>query len=127
MTPGANQRLSRLILIFTLLTLAIPLGGVSHAFCIYNKSDRSWYVDEVQGDSVRDPFAPKISPGNKKCCDWDDKDCNVSGERNAMLVFDVKSSFSSSGADVLCSGVTISADGAFSIMGSDGQYYCNIH
>ena len=122
-----NHSTTITIIFISLISLWVFYSGAAHAFCIYNKSDRSWYVDQVQGDSVRNPFAPKISPGDDECCDWDDSDCNTSKSRHARVVFDVKSSLSSGGAMVACSGVTIPADGEFSIRGSGGQYYCQIH
>ena len=128
MFSKANQKQALTIAAFTLIVCLLLPAGVSQAFCIHNKSDRPWYADQVQGDSVRNPFAPKIRPGNEKCCDWDDKDCNRAGSRHARVVFDVKSTLSSSGsAKIVCSGVTISADGEFTIRGSGGNYYCQIH
>ena len=126
MSANYSHAFSRIVF-STVMLVFLFSTGLCHAFCIYNKSDRTWYVDQVQGDSVRSPFAPKIKPGDEECCDWDDKDCNTYGGRHARLVFDVKSSLSSSSATVVCSGVTIPADGEFSILGTGGSYYCQIH
>ena len=65
-----------------LLCLVLCLGVLAgfsdraEAFCIYNKTDIVVEAKQVGGGKTAKGMSKKISPKDKHCCNWKNKDCN---------------------------------------------------
>jgi hypothetical protein len=81
-----------LITIFSILSLHSKAG----AFCVYNRTQDArtdifqetgdpWYIHAFGFGQ----FRANLKPGENQCCNWQTKDCNVSGERDAPIKFHI--------------------------------------
>jgi len=111
------------------------------AFCVYNQMDTWINVDQTGGHKeyggAADPgFSGAIDPGDNKCCNWQNKDCNKKGKRDSIVNFDVyyKASHDTTsphkfpGETVyICKYFAIQAGGWLTVEGSKGNYKCVRH
>jgi hypothetical protein len=61
----------------------------AEAFCIYNRTDDIVIKVKQTGGGVVlvKGFKAKINPGEKACCNWKNKDCNLEGKRDSTVAF----------------------------------------
>jgi hypothetical protein len=97
-----------------------------HAFCIYNKIDKTILAEQSSGGDGS--FKVNIEPNGKACCNWQTKDCNTSGKRDGIVRFTIRRYTTT--LDVLnpslivCSDFPIQADGLLLVESSNGNYRC---
>ena len=75
-------------LVFVVFAAFLAVEG-AEAFCVYNKTDRVVRVEQVSGQKAGKGFSVKISPDDKRCCNWQTPDCNKEGKRDSKVSFDV--------------------------------------
>ncbi len=124
----------KLLLIFmgAIVSFAFSVN-TSYAFCVYNKTDKIIYVDESSGgrNSSVSFASGVLQPGEKKCCNWKNKDCNVKGKRDSLVGFDVEyvdgtpapSPFRPKTYSI-CKNFKIKAGGALVVSGKNKNYRC---
>ncbi len=77
------------------MALLILLGGgaQAHAYCIYNQlADREVSVDqEEHPDALRNDRRMRVTlkPGESKCCQFHELDCNPLGRNNSVVKLEV--------------------------------------
>lgn len=76
------------LLTATLLLCLAPT--FAHAFCVYNHSDQTMFVQQVGPHAPVNGFAKSIAPGGQACCNWQDKSCNPAGGQDTMLEIDTE-------------------------------------
>jgi len=113
------------VFIITLFSI-FSLSSMAGAFCVYNRtkdartdifqeSGAPWYLLQF-GFGL---FRANLKPGENQCCNWQTKDCNVSGERDAPIrfhihIYDVKSN---TWQELTHFDVEIRADGWLEVVG----------
>ena len=101
-------------LVFAALALFLAVEG-AEAFCVYNNMDGVIEVEQTSGHKKTHGFSGTIDPGDNKCCNWQNSDCNKKGKKDSTVRFDV--SYSSGAAGIrsapifLCEDFPIKAGG----------------
>ncbi|OPY72590.1 MAG: hypothetical protein A4E64_02848 [Syntrophorhabdus sp. PtaU1.Bin058] len=111
-----------LVLIILPAFLTVDSAG---AFCVYNKTDTKIYVHQTGGQKtgfLDRGFEAELNPGDNGCCNWQDTDCNKSGDREGIVTFNV-------GPYTwwICENFPIKAGGWLTVEGSAGNYKCVAH
>ncbi|MFO8239887.1 MAG: hypothetical protein R6T90_02695, partial [Dissulfuribacterales bacterium] len=118
-----------------LMTAIIFLGCVmafhqeALAFCIYNHADTTIHVTQKSGHSIFKGFNADIVPGDKNCCQWEDKDCNKHGHKDSPVSFNIshpEAHLEPVNVPV-CKNFGIKAGGWITVTGSKDEYSCNAH
>ncbi len=100
-----------------------------HAFCIYNKIDKTILAEQRSGGDGS--FNVKIEPNGKACCNWQTRDCNTSGKRDEIVRFTIRRHTTT--LDVLnpslivCSDFPIQAGGWLTVEGNWDSAKCVRH
>lgn len=107
--------------------------GSADAFCVYNETDKVLFVQETGGGKIPSFggfIARNLQPGENKCCNWQDKDCNSKGKRDSIVTFQVSTvpitSHDPPSIDV-CTGFPIKAGGWLTVVGKNNRYTCTAH
>ncbi|KAI9259778.1 hypothetical protein EDC94DRAFT_612065 [Helicostylum pulchrum] len=112
-----------LLMAITVLSLWLQF---SQAYCIYNHLDGlgSYFYVKEREVNPRASFKKQINNGQKECCPWDNRECNLSGRREGVVDFHITFGLfgaSLDGADTFfafCSGggvLAISGNSLFNI------------
>ncbi len=92
-THQANHvqgRIRNLICMLALVVAVMVCTTRAEAFCVYNKSDIPIEVKQTKGYSSWGKRATwVIGPGQNRCCNYKNKDCNKSQEKTAKVEFRV--------------------------------------
>ena len=114
-------------LVFAVLMVFLAAEG-AEAFCIYNKTDIEISATQTSNHKLFKGFTQTIPVGEKRCCDWKNKDCNKEGKQDSLVKFDVfiTGIFGAhySGNVPICQGFEITADGGITVKGNANKYSC---
>ena len=75
-------------LVFVVFAAFLAVEG-AEAFCVYNKTDTQITVRQTSGHKKTHGFSGTIDPGDNKCCNWQNSDCNKEGKKDSTVRFDV--------------------------------------
>ena len=118
------------VLVFAVFALFLAVEGAD-AFCVYNNTDTRIHAKQTSGQRSSHGLNEMIAPGDKECCNWQNKDCNEKGKRNNLVAFDVGYTGGSSGLRAyyvdICHDFAIQAGGWMTVEGKDGSYKCVRH
>jgi len=119
-------------LVFVILS-AFLTAEIANAFCVYNETDKVLFVQETGGGKIASLggfIARNLQPGENKCCNWKDKDCNSEGKKDSIVTFEVNTvpitSHDPPSIDV-CTDFPIKAGGWMTVVGKNNQYTCTAH
>ena len=117
-------------LVFVVLAAFLVVGG-AEAFCVYNKTDKKIGVQERSGHKSSHGFYSDIDPGDNKCCNWQNSDCNKEGKMDSIVRFEViiyiGPMLIPPYVKEICKDFPIKAGGALTVEGSEGNYKCEAH
>ncbi len=95
-----------------------------YGFCVYNNTDTKIRVVEVEGGKSWKSFTQTLNPGEKKCCNWKNRDCNVEGKRDSKIDFHVQGAIGGSKSpDWDMCFISIKAGGDLIVEGRKNDYY----
>lgn len=94
----------------------------AEAFCVHNNTtDREVIFDQTSGGETFGKYFGILKPGERGCCNWQNKDCNTAGKQDSPVKFSVRTTYS----EYICSGYQITAGGDIYATGSNGNYSCS--
>jgi hypothetical protein len=114
-------------LVSMVLSVFLVIGS-AEAFCVYNKTDKKIGVQERSGHKSSHGFYGDIDPGDNKCCNWQNSDCNEEGKMDSIVRFEVIIYLAPVRippyVKEICKDFPIKAGGALTVEGSEGNYKC---
>lgn len=94
------------------------------AFCVYNKSNKTFNVDQISGGKVAGfgGFMARLRPGESACCHWSNPDCNKGPHKDDPVGLDVWFGFAEA-PNPVCK-VEIPACGWIEIIATKDYFKC---
>lgn len=121
---GKKFHLIFMALVLVIVPVFLTVGSAG-AFCVYNKTDTMIYVRQTGGQKtgfLDRGFQADLNPGGNGCCNWKNKDCNKSGDREGTVTFNAGP------YDWwICENFPIKAGGWLTVEGAAGNYKCVAH
>ena len=115
------------VLVFAVFAVFLAVEG-AEAFCIYNNTDAQISVEQTSGHKKTHGFVGRINPGDNKCCNWQNSDCNKEGKKDSTVRFGVSYKFAGGELpQIICKDFPIKAGGWLTVEGSDVKYKCVAH
>jgi len=107
----------------------------TEAFCVYNETDALIKVQQTSGHKTFQGFSEYIDPGDKKCCNWGNTDCNKEAKRDSIVKFTVSYVIvveqpffgPTTYYRTVCFEFPIKADDRLTIKGHRDNYRCEAH
>ncbi len=118
------KKMAKRLGVLTTAALLLAFAGQTYAFCVHNNSDGKINANQTSMNSSSwgfKRFSATLGPGDSACCNWQNTDCNKSGDPTAGVSFNI---YPYGEGQMVCGNFEIPANGDLSVCGSGGNYRC---
>jgi len=120
----------------TFVCLTALLGSMTgaQAFCVNNETDIKISASQYTNHKPFGGLNEFITPGDKRCCNWQNDTCNKEGKENSPTAFTISymsflpavfnnPNIIETRVNFICN-FTIPANGTIAVTGKNGNYRC---